>query len=75
MWNWQPRGGDSYRVLSERVAGWLGTVERDTLCVAHGGVMRVLRGLIGRLAPAQIFALPVPQDRVLVIGDGAIAWL
>ena len=37
--------------------------------------MRVLRGLIERLASAQIFALPVPQDRVLVIKDGAIAWL
>ena len=75
MWNWQPRGGESYRALSERVAGWLCALERDTLCVAHGGVMRVLRGLIERLAPAQIFALPVPQDRVLVIKDGAIAWL
>src|SRR6516162_7027720 len=44
MWNWQPRGGESYRALSERVAGWLGALEGDTLCVAHGGVMRVLRG-------------------------------
>jgi broad specificity phosphatase PhoE len=75
MWNWQPRGGESYGALSERVAEWLCALERDTLCVAHGGVMRVLRGLIERLAPAQIFALPVPQDRVLVIKDAAIAWL
>jgi probable phosphoglycerate mutase len=75
MWNWQPRGGESYRALSERVAGWLWALERDTLCVAHGGVMRVLRGLIERLAPAQIFALAVPQDRVLIVEDGTIAWL
>ena len=75
MWNWQPRGGESYRALSERVAGWLRALERDTLCVAHGGVMRVLRGLIERLAPAQIFALSVPQDRVLIVEDGTIAWL
>ena len=44
-WGWQPRGGESYRTLSERVAGWLGEIERDVVVAAHGGVMRVLRGL------------------------------
>ena len=44
-WGWQPRGGESYRALSERVAQWLGEIERDVVVAAHGGVMRVLRGL------------------------------
>ena len=74
-WGWQPRGGESYRALSERVAGWLGEIERDVVVVAHGGVMRVLRGLSGGLAPTEIFRLDVPQDKVLVIEAGRTRWL
>ena len=74
-WAWRPRGGESYRDLSERVAGWVATVERDAIVAAHGGVMRVLRGLLLRLEPAEIFLLDVPQDKVLVFGAGSARWL
>jgi probable phosphoglycerate mutase len=74
-WGWQPRGGESYRALSERVATWLADVQRDAVVAAHGGVMRVLRGLTLRLQPAEIFALDVPQDRVLVLEAGRTRWL
>jgi|SRR5581483_5893266 len=74
-WGWRPKGGESYRDLSERVGAWLATVERDTVVAAHGGVMRVLRGLTSRLQPAQIFALDVPQDKVLVVEAGRTRWL
>jgi len=42
---------------------------------AHGGVMRVLRGLSLGLQPAQMFALDVPQDKVLVVEFGSTRWL
>jgi broad specificity phosphatase PhoE len=74
-WGWQPRGGESYRELSERVARWLGEIERDVVVAAHGGVMRVLCGLSGSLEPAEIFKLDVPQDKVLVIKAGRTRWL
>ena len=74
-WGWQPRGGESYRALSERVAGWLDEIERDVVVAAHGGVMRVLCGLSGGLEPAEIFRLDVPQDKVLVIEAGRTHWL
>ena len=74
-WGWQPEGGESYRALSERVANWMGEVERDTVVTAHGGVMRVLRGLSLQLSPTEIFALDVPQDRVLVVTPGRTDWL
>src|SRR5262245_52347192 len=45
-WHWQPSGGESYRMLSDRVALWLGEVKRDTVVVSHGGVSKVLRGLV-----------------------------
>jgi broad specificity phosphatase PhoE len=73
-WDWQPKGGESFRMLSERVARWLGEVERDTIVAAHGGVSRVLRGLVLDLQPSDIPHLAVPQDKVLVVASGAIAW-
>jgi len=74
-WGWCPRGGESYRDLSSRVAGWLDGVERNVVIAAHGGVMRVLRGLSLSLDPAEIFRLDVPQDKVLVVETGRTRWL
>jgi probable phosphoglycerate mutase len=74
-WNWQPVGGESYRMLSARVGLWLGEMQRDAVVVAHGGVSRVLRGLVLRLSGAEIARLEVPQDKVLVVASGAVRWL
>jgi broad specificity phosphatase PhoE len=74
-WGWRPTGGESYRDLSERVAHWLCEVDRDAVVAAHGGVMRVLRGLSLALEPVEIFRLDVPQDKVLVIAAGSTRWL
>ncbi len=74
-WNWRPLDGESYRMLSDRVAGWLREVERDSVVVAHGGVSRVLRGLVLQLEYSQIPTLEVPQDKVLVVKDGSARWL
>jgi broad specificity phosphatase PhoE len=74
-WGWRPTGGESYRDLSERVAQWLCEVDRDAVVSAHGGVMRVLRGLSLALEPVEMFQLDVPQDKVLVIEAGRTRWL
>jgi probable phosphoglycerate mutase len=74
-WGWQPRGGESYRLLSERVAGWVSDIQRSAVVVSHGGVSRVLRGLVLGLAGAEVPMLPVPQDKVLVVRASGIAWL
>jgi probable phosphoglycerate mutase len=74
-WNWQPTGGESYRMLSERIAPWLAEVSRDAVVVAHGGVSRALRGLVLRLEGADVTRLHVPQDKVLLVQDRSIRWL
>jgi probable phosphoglycerate mutase len=74
-WNWRPAGGESYRMLSDRVAKWLAETRRDTVVVAHGGVSRVQRGLVLQLAGAEIARLEVPQDKVLLVQAGSIRWL
>lgn len=72
---WRPDGGESYADLSARIAAWLATVERETVAVSHGGVSRVARGLVLGLDTFDVPTLEAPQDRVLVLRDGAMRWL
>lgn len=74
-WNWQPSEGESYRMLSDRVALWLEEIRQDAVVASHGGVSRVLRGLILQLPSAEIPFLEVPQDKVLVLSTGSARWL
>lgn len=74
-WNWQPAEGESYRMLSDRVGRWLEEIRQDAVVASHGGVSRVLRGLILQLPSAEIPFLEVPQDKVLVLRTGSARWL
>jgi probable phosphoglycerate mutase len=74
-WNWQPAGGESYRQLSERVASWLAEMTNDAVVVSHGGVSKVLRGLVLQLGATEIAALEVPQDKVLRVTAGSVGWV
>jgi broad specificity phosphatase PhoE len=74
-WGFLPPGGESYRVLSERVADWLGGIVRPTLTVSHGGVGRVLRRMILDLDPLTAISTPFPQDRVLVFDASGERWI
>jgi probable phosphoglycerate mutase len=62
-------------MLSERVARWLTEMRHDAVVVAHGGVSKVLRGLILQLGAAEIARLGVPQDKVLKVTAGSISWI
>jgi broad specificity phosphatase PhoE len=74
-WGWQPEGGESYRMLSERVALWLTAITNDAVVVSHGGVSKVLRGLVLQLGAAEIASLDVPQDKVLQVTAGNVGWI
>lgn len=73
-WGWCPRGGESYRLLSMRIAGWLSEVDRDMVVASHGAVSRVLRGLVLGLEGPDVTELEVPQDKVLVLTRGRMRW-
>lgn len=74
-WAFVPPGGESYEILSARIAIWYATLERDTVVVAHGGISRVLRGIAFGTPPRHVPVLDVPQDRFLVIRGSHGAWL
>ena len=70
-WGWQPRGGESYRMLSERVALWLGEVAaRRRRGRARRRQPRAARPHPAA-RPAEILSLGVPQDKVLVLKASA----
>jgi broad specificity phosphatase PhoE len=68
-------GGESYQMLLERTKPWFEALERPTICVTHGGVMRVLFRLVEQMPPGEAAAMEIPQDRVLRLKDARLEWL
>ena len=72
-WGFVPPQGESYAMLSQRISGWLAEQTEPSVSVIHGGVIRVLRGLLEDIAPAEIPRLDVPQDVVYLWKDGKLS--
>ncbi|MCO6186854.1 histidine phosphatase family protein [Rhizobium sp. L1K21] len=76
-WHYMPPGEDaeSYETLSWRIAAWLERLQRPTVCVTHGGVIRALFKLSGTLEPQKAARENVPQDRILKFTREKAEWL
>ena len=74
-WEFLPPGGESYRMLSERIVAWVETLTRPVVVVAHGGVGRVLRAHLLDLDKAESVAEDFPQDRLFLWRDGKGMWV
>lgn len=76
-WNVVPpgEGAESYQMLQERVRPWFEALAQPTVCVAHGGVARVIFRLAGGLDGLEASRLEIPQDRVLRLQDRQLEWL
>jgi probable phosphoglycerate mutase len=74
-WDYVPPGGESYHMLSERIIGWLATVDKPTVVVAHGGVGRVLRAHLLGLDHLETVSEDFPQDRIFLWRNGTGEWL
>jgi len=76
-WTFVPPGAqaESYQMLADRVAEWLADVRQPTICTTHGGVIRVLFHLIGKMPTGDAVNMPVPQDLVLRVTGGRLEWL
>ena len=78
-WGFIPPGDDaeSYEILSWRIGAWLKSVERPTVCVSHGGVIRSCFRLIGDVSEDEACEMNIPQDRILKIDrdQKTIGWL
>lgn len=76
-WNFIPPGdnAESYEILSWRVGSWLRALERNTVCVCHGGVIRCLFVLTGQAGNLEAAHLDIPQDRLLRLENGKLEWI
>jgi broad specificity phosphatase PhoE len=74
-WHYVPPSGESYAMLSERVARWLAGVGTDTVAVSHGAVGRAIQGLLSDIPEMDVPSLPSPQDRVFVNRRGETRWI
>ncbi len=76
-WDYLPPGdnAESYEILSWRVAAWLRDVDRPTICVSHGGIIRTLFHIVDGMDGNKAAEMPVPQDRILKLEGNRIGWL
>ncbi len=78
-WDFIPPGptAESYEIMSWRVASWLNSVDRPTVCVTHGGVIRSMFRTIAGLPKDEAAEGEIPQDRILKIetSDNLIGWI
>jgi len=72
--DWRPARGESYADGRVRVGEWLESLQGPAIVVAHGGISRILRGLVFGLAKREIVQLKVPQDRFFRIEAGGLDW-
>lgn len=78
-WSFIPPGAaaESYEILCWRIGAWLQSLERPTVCISHGGVIRSLYRLIGNFPEDEASTAPTPQDRILKVetDHGRMEWL
>lgn len=67
--------GENYPMVFERVASALDALQRDTVVVAHAGVLRAILALQGGVDAQTIPYLEIPQGKVLVLREGEFVWL
>jgi probable phosphoglycerate mutase len=75
-WSFLPPGGqaENYALLADRVRPWLEEIVQPTVCVTHGGVIRVIFYLVARLSERHAAALDISQDQMLRMRDGTLEW-
>lgn len=76
-WNFVAPGerSESYAMQARRFAPWLDEVDRATVCVCHGGILRCVLHLVGGLTGAEAGRIEIPQDRILLVEDEATRWV
>ncbi|KQK29190.1 phosphoglycerate mutase [Bosea thiooxidans] len=74
-WGFVPPGGESYRMLAERVRPVLEGLRRETVIVSHGGVARAVLALVGAVAPRDAARVDIWQGKLLVVTGDKAEWL
>ena len=76
-WNFVPpgQGAESYQMLMERVLPWFDALDRNTVCVTHGGVLRCVFRIMDAMSETEAALVDIPQDRLLRLANDRLEWL
>lgn len=76
-WKFTPPGvsAESYEDLAARVLPVFAELTRPTVCVTHGGILRVAFRHFGGLDGREAASLEILQDRILLMRDGRLEWV
>ena len=72
-WGFRPPQAESYAEMSLRVRSWYDSLERETVAVAHGGVLRGLLVQLGIFSSEEAPYLDIGQGVVYVIRAGGMS--
>ncbi|MDI3470903.1 MAG: Phosphoglycerate mutase family (Rhiz) [Pseudolabrys sp.] len=74
-WHFLPPGGESYEMVSRRMAAWYHGLARDAVVTAHGGTARGLMAFLGIAKPAAAPLVDIDQGVVYVFrGEQLTRW-
>ncbi|MEM1397727.1 MAG: histidine phosphatase family protein [Pseudomonadota bacterium] len=74
-WNFTPPNGESYDLAAKRVRFALGSFDKPTVVVTHGGVIRAARYFIEELDGNLAASTPIPQDQIYHFNGEKGSWL
>jgi probable phosphoglycerate mutase len=74
-WFYVPPGGESYEMLTARVAAVFDSLDRDSLLISHGGVMRAALAYFGFERRETASGLEIWQGRVMVMTATGWRWV
>lgn len=74
-WHFQPKGGESYHLLTERVRGWALELNEPTVVVAHGGINRALQAIYTDMNIRDLAVVLIPQDKIMVVDGSHVTWV
>ncbi|WP_186420082.1 histidine phosphatase family protein [Bosea sp. CS1GBMeth4] len=74
-WGFVPPGGESYRMLAERIRPAIESLAPDTVMVSHGGVARAVLALIGAVGTADAARIEIWQGKILVVEGARATWM
>jgi broad specificity phosphatase PhoE len=72
-WHFAPPGGESYAQVALRMREWYGTLDGDTVVIAHGGTARALIAVLGVAPPAEAPSIEIGQGVVYRFADAGMS--
>ena len=74
-WATKMPNGESYEDLSLRIGKWFDRLDKPTVVIAHGGVLRIVRHFLEKIPQQEAPLLKTPQDKIYFWSGSEASWL